>query len=70
MISRELLSPGIRCDISPCPISDHDFVSLVFDTTGVKRGPGVWNLNNSLDRLIAIYFFNRLSEVSRIGGSS
>ena len=49
LISRELLSPGIRCDISPCPISDHDFVSLVFDIpTGVKRGPGVWNLNNSL----------------------
>ena len=43
------MSPGIRYDISPCPISDHDFVSLVFDTTGVKRGPGVWNLNNSLD---------------------
>ena len=49
LISRELLSPGIRCDISSCPISDHDFVSLVFDIpTGVKRGPGVWNLNNSL----------------------
>ena len=49
LISRELLSPGIKCDISPNPISDHDFVSLVFDIpTGVKRGPGVWNLNNSL----------------------
>ena len=49
LISKELLSPGIKCDISPCPISDHDFVSLVFDIpTGVKRGPGVWNLNNSL----------------------
>ena len=49
LISRELLSPGIKCDISPNPISDHNFVSLVFDIpTGVKRGPGVWNLNNSL----------------------
>ena len=49
LISRDLLPPSIECDISPCPISDHDFVSLVFDIpTGVKRGPGVWNFNNSL----------------------
>ena len=49
LVSRELLSPGVECNISPCPISDHDFVSLVFDIpTGVKRGPGVWNFNNSL----------------------
>ena len=49
LVSRELLSPGVECNISPCPISDHDFVSLVFDIpTGAKRGPGVWNLNNSL----------------------
>ena len=33
LISRDLLSPGIECDISPCLISDHDFVSLVLDTT-------------------------------------
>ena len=33
LISRDLLSPGIECHISPCLISDHDFVSLVFDTT-------------------------------------
>ena len=49
LVSRELLSPGVECNISPCPISDHDFVSLVFDIpTGVKRGPSVWNFNNSL----------------------
>ena len=49
LISRDLLPPSIECDISPCPISDHDFVSLVFDIpTGVKRSPGVWNFNNSL----------------------
>ena len=49
LVSRELLSPGVECNISPCPISDHDFVSLVFDIpTGVKRGPGVWTFNNSL----------------------
>ena len=49
LISRDLLPPSIECDISPCPISDHDFVSLVFDIpTGFKRGPGVWNFNNSL----------------------
>ena len=49
LVSRELLSPGVECNISPCPISDHNFVSLVFDIpAGVKRSPGVWNFNNSL----------------------
>ena len=49
LVSRELLSPVMECNISPRPISDHDFVSLVFDIpTGIKRGPGVWNFNNSL----------------------
>ena len=49
LVSRELLSPVVECNISPRPISDHDFVSLVFDIpTGVKRGPGVWTFNNSL----------------------
>ena len=49
LVSRELLSPVVECNISPRPISDHDFVSLVFDIpTGIKRGPGVWNFNNSL----------------------
>ena len=79
--SRELLSPGVECNISPCPISNHDFVSLVFDIpTGVKRGPGVWNFNNSLlkdkdfcttiEKLIDCNaFFYPLSRVFRIGGS-
>ena len=49
LVSRELLSPGVECNISPSPISDHDFVSLAFNIpTGIKRGPGVWNFNNSL----------------------
>ena len=49
LVSRELLSPVVECNISPRPTSDHDFVSLVFDIpTGVKRGPGVWTFNNSL----------------------
>ena len=30
LVSRELLSPVVECNISPRPISDHDFVSLVF----------------------------------------
>ena len=49
LVSRELLSPGVECNISPCPISDHNFVSLAFNIpTGIKCGPGVWNFNNSL----------------------
>ena len=47
LVSRELLSPVVECNISPRPISD--LVSLVFNIPiGVKRGPGVWNFNNSL----------------------
>ena len=49
LVSRELLSPGVECNIPPCPISDHNFVSLAFDIpTGVKHSLGVWNFNNSL----------------------
>ena len=49
LISRDLFSPASRCDISPCPISDHDFVSFVFEIPeSIKRGPGTWKFNNSL----------------------
>lgn len=35
--------------MSPCPLSDHDFVSFVFQIPdAIKWGPGVWKFNNSL----------------------
>ena len=49
LISKDLFQPSFLCDITPCPLSDHDFVSFVFDIPEcIKHGPGVWKLNNSL----------------------
>jgi len=31
LISKDLFSLASKCQISPCPLSDHDFVSLVFE---------------------------------------
>ena len=46
---KELFTSDCQCEISPCPLSDHDFVSFVFGIPdAAKRGPGVWKLNNSL----------------------
>ena len=48
LISKDLLSSTVRCDITPCLLSDHDFVSFLFDVPeGIKHGPGVWKLNVS-----------------------
>jgi len=49
LISKDLFQPSFKCDITPCPLSDHDFVSFVFDVPeSIRYGPGVWKLNNSL----------------------
>lgn len=48
-VSRDLFTSDCQCEISPCPLSDHDFVSFVFEIPdAIKRGPGVWKFNNSL----------------------
>ena len=48
-VSKELFTSDCQSEISPCPLSDHDFVSFVFDIPdAAKHGPGVWKLNNSL----------------------
>ena len=49
LISKDLFQSCFHSNITPCPLSDHDFVSFVFDVPeGIKHGPGVWKLNNSL----------------------
>ena len=49
LISKDFFQSSFKCDITPCPLSDHDFVSFVFDVPEcIKHGPGVWKLNNSL----------------------
>ena len=48
-VSKDLFSPACQCEISPCPLSNHDFVSFNFQIPdAVWRGPGVWKFNNSL----------------------
>ena len=38
-----------RCEISPCCLSDHDYVNLSIRLdTLTPRGPGIWKFNNSL----------------------
>jgi len=48
-VSKDLFTSDCHCEISHCPLSDHDFVSFVFEIPdAAKRGPGVLKLNNSL----------------------
>ena len=48
-ISAGLVGLVEKCEILPCCVSDHDFVSLSFDFKDLApRGPGVWKMNNSL----------------------
>ena len=48
-VSKGLFTSDCFCEISPCPLSDHDFVSFVFEIPdAIRRGPGIWKLNNSL----------------------
>ena len=49
LISKGLFSSESKCEIFPCSVSDHDFVSFAFDIPdSIKHGPGVWSFNNSL----------------------
>ena len=49
LISKDLFQSFFYCNIRPGPLSDHDFVSFVFDVPeSIKHGSGVWKLNNSL----------------------
>lgn len=49
LISKDLSSSTVGCDITPCPLSDYDFVCFVFEVPeSIKHGPGVWKLNISL----------------------
>ena len=49
MVSKNVSKNTSACNIFPCVLSDHDFVSLNFKLSSFRvRGPGVWKLNNSL----------------------
>ena len=49
LVARDFLNSLLSCEISPCVLSDHEFVTLDVDLSHVFHfGPGVWKFNNSL----------------------
>lgn len=49
VIPRAFVPTVQRCEISPCALSDHDFVDISFNLSdSPEYGPGVWKINNSL----------------------
>lgn len=49
MISKTLVANAEKCSIIPCQLSDHLPVTLRLSALGgIKRGKGVWKLNNDL----------------------
>lgn len=56
-----------NCEISPCCLSDHDYVNLVFVFDNrIPRGPGIWKFNNSLlnDECLCEYITGRINDLS------
>ena len=62
-IAKSLLSKSVSCDILPCVVSDHDFITLQISFASSNNRAGVWRLNNSL--LSDSDFKSFLSGVSR-----
>lgn len=66
-ISENIANYATNCEISPCCLSDHDYVNLtlVFENL-TPRGPGMWKFNNSLlnDELLCEYITGRINDLS------
>lgn len=66
------ISPGLanlseKCEISPCRVSDHDFVSLWLDFNSLApRGPGMWKINNSVleDDVFCAHISARITDLT------
>ncbi len=48
LVSEQLLSKIITCDITPAPHTDHDGVSLEIQLQEIKRGNSFWKFNENL----------------------
>lgn len=67
LLSSRLVDFAEKCDITPCCLSDHDYVNLSFDCAdSAPRGPGLWKFNNSLlsDEIFCQYLSERISDLS------
>ena len=65
-LSRDLLQFVESADITPCCLSDHDFVNLSFVLRAhAPRGPGLWKINNSLleDESFRLFITERISDL-------
>ena len=66
LLSRNLSNFVADVDITPCYLSDHDFVILAFALRDqIPRGPGLWKINNSLldDVLFCQFIRERISDL-------
>lgn len=71
-LDKFFISPGLvkfsqKCEISPCSVSDHDFVRLCFDFNSLApRGPGIWKINNSVldDDLFCQHISTRIADLA------
>ena len=66
-ISEKLINYVTNCEISPCCLSDHDYVNRSFDFEHlIPRGPGIWKFNNSLldDESFCEYVMSRITDLS------
>ena len=66
-VSNNLTNFVRSCDISPCCLSEHDYVNVTFDFKDlIPRGPGIWKFNNSLlgDEIFCDFISERISDLS------
>lgn len=66
-VSPNLARFAVRCEISPCCLSDHDFVDLHINTNSLPpRGPGIWKFNNALlkDSAFCDFVSERIADLS------
>ena len=65
-LSRDLSQFVENADITPCCLSDHDFVNLSFVLHAhASRGPGIWKINNSLleDESFRLFITERICDL-------
>ena len=67
LLYSKLVDLAERCDITPCCISDQDYVNLsIYCTASSPRGPGLWKFNNSLlsDTIFCSYLSDCITDLS------
>ena len=65
LLSSELQSKLLSCDIKPGYRTDHSIIDITLDLTKIERGSGYWKFNNSLlmDKNYSVLVRNVLSDL-------